>query len=139
MELPYGYSDHTLGHDVAVAATALGARVLEKHLTLDRQSPGPDHAASLHPDELKSLVSAVRGIEQAMGDGIKRPSPSEVENKAIARKSIVAARPIAAGEIFSAQNIATKRPGTGISPMRWNDVLGHAAKRDYATDELIDP
>jgi N,N'-diacetyllegionaminate synthase len=134
----YGYSDHTLGHTVAVAAVALGARVVEKHLTLDRTLPGPDHQASLEPGEMSAMVAAVREAESAMGDGIKRPSPSEEKNKAIARKSLIAARPIRAGEVFSADNIAVKRPGTGLSPMRWNDVMGKTAPRDFAPDELIE-
>lgn len=134
----YGYSDHTLGDTIAVAATALGARVLEKHFTLDRTLPGPDHRASLEPDGLKAMVLAVRVVEQAMGDGIKRPSPSEKSNRVIARKSLVAARPIQAGEIFNAENITAKRPGAGLSPMRWNDVIGRAAPRDFAEEELIE-
>jgi N,N'-diacetyllegionaminate synthase len=134
----YGYSDHTLGHTVAVAAVALGAKVLEKHLTLDRGLPGPDHQASLEPGELAALVAAVREAESAMGDGIKRASASEEKNKAVARKSLIAARPIRAGEAFSAKNIAVKRPGTGMSPMRWNEVMGKTAPRDFAPDEMIE-
>jgi N,N'-diacetyllegionaminate synthase len=132
-----GYSDHTNGIEVAVAAVALGAAVLEKHFTLDRNLPGPDHKASLEPDELKAMVQAIRNIEQALGDGIKRPSPSEVKNKPIARKSLVATQPIKTGELFSAENITAKRPGAGISPMRWDEVLGQAAQKDYEKDELI--
>lgn len=134
----YGYSDHTLGHTVAVAAVALGARVVEKHLTLDRALPGPDHQASLVPAEMLELVAAVRAVESAMGDGIKRPSPSEEKNKAVARKSLIAARAIRAGEVFGPENVAVKRPGTGLSPMRWNEVMGKAAPRDFAADELIE-
>ena len=134
----YGYSDHTLGHTVAVAAVALGARVVEKHFTLDRNLPGPDHRASLEPGELKTMVAALRETQQAMGDGIKRASASEDKNKAVARKSLIAARPIRAGEPFSAENVAVKRPGTGLSPMRWNEVMGKAAPRDFSPDELIE-
>jgi N,N'-diacetyllegionaminate synthase len=133
-----GYSDHTLGIEVAVAAVALGASVVEKHFTLNRELPGPDHRASLEPDELKAMVKAIRNIEQAMGDGIKRPSASESKNIPVARKSLVAACAIKAGEIFSETNVTAKRPGTGISPMRWDDVIGRAAPRDFALDELIE-
>ncbi|MFT3858159.1 MAG: N-acetylneuraminate synthase [Aquabacterium sp.] len=133
-----GYSDHTSGIEIPIAAVALGASVIEKHFTLDRHLPGPDHLASVEPHELKAMVQAIRNIEQAMGDGIKRPSPSERENKPIARKSIVAARPIQAGEAFSEDNLTVKRPGTGISPMRWDDVLGKRASRTFAADELIE-
>jgi len=132
-----GYSDHTAGIEVPIAAVALGATVIEKHLTLDRNLPGPDHKASLEPDEFVAMVRAIRNIEQAMGDGIKRPSPSETKNKPIARKSLVAAIPIHAGEQFTAENVIAKRPGTGISPMRWDEVIGRAAARDFAVDELI--
>jgi N,N'-diacetyllegionaminate synthase len=132
-----GYSDHTPGIEVAIAAVALGAVVIEKHFTLDRNLPGPDHAASLEPDELKAMVVAIRNVELALGDGIKRASPSEVKNMPIARKSIVASRPIRAGEVFTTENITAKRPGTGISPMRWDEVLGRPANRDYAADEMI--
>jgi N,N'-diacetyllegionaminate synthase len=133
-----GYSDHTLGIEVPIAAVALGAAIIEKHFTLDRNLPGPDHKASLEPDELKSMVQAIRNIEKALGDGIKRPSPSEVKNKPIARKSLVANQPIKAGELFSAENITAKRPGSGISPMRWDEVLGKVAQKDYEKDELIE-
>jgi N,N'-diacetyllegionaminate synthase len=132
-----GYSDHTAGIEVAVAAVALGATVIEKHFTLDRTLPGPDHKASLEPGELRSLVAAIRNIEQALGDGIKRPSPSEAKNKPIARKSLVAARAIRAGELFSETNVTVKRPGSGVSPMRWDEVIGRAAPRDFVADELI--
>ena len=134
-----GYSDHTQGIEVAIAAVALGARVIEKHFTLDRSLPGPDHQASLEPNELKAMVDAIRNIEQALGDGIKRITPSEHKNRAIARKSLVASRPIRAGEPFSAENLTTKRPGTGVSPMRWDEVMGRPAPRAFATDELIEP
>ncbi|OYY94504.1 MAG: N-acetylneuraminate synthase [Hydrogenophilales bacterium 28-61-23] len=132
-----GYSDHTPGIEVPIAAVALGASVIEKHFTLDRNLPGPDHKASLEPDELKAMVSAIRNIEQALGDGIKRPSASEAKNRPIVRKSLVAAKAIRRGEIFSSENLTTKRPGSGISPMRWDEVIGRAAGCDFATDELI--
>jgi N,N'-diacetyllegionaminate synthase len=111
--------------------------VIEKHLTLDKNLPGPDQKASLEPDEFAAMVRAIRNIEQAMGDGIKRPSPSETKNKPIARKSLVAAKPIRAGERFTAENVTIKRPGTGISPMRWDEVIGRVAARDIAADEMI--
>lgn len=133
-----GYSDHTPGIEVAIAAVAMGASVIEKHFTLDRNLPGPDHKASLEPEELKAMVAAIRNIELALGDGIKRLTPSEARNKPVARKSLVASQAIRAGEVFSAQNIATKRPGTGISPMRWDEVMGRKAPRDFALDELIE-
>ncbi|QWD94857.1 N-acetylneuraminate synthase [Polynucleobacter sp. MG-Unter2-18] len=132
-----GYSDHTTGIEVSIAAVSMGACIIEKHFTLDRALPGPDHRASLEPDELKSMVQAIRNIELALGDGIKRPSVSEMHNKSIARKSIVAARDILAGEAFSADNLAAKRPGTGLSPMCWDEVIGRIAPRDFAIDELI--
>lgn len=133
-----GYSDHTLGLDIPVAATALGARVIEKHFTLDRTLPGPDHKASLEPDELARMVVAIRTTEQALGNGIKQPSPSEARNRPIARKSIVAARPIRAGDVFSEDNLTIKRPGTGLSPMLWPQVLGRTASRDFAEEEMIE-
>jgi N,N'-diacetyllegionaminate synthase len=133
-----GYSDHTLGIEVAIAAVALGAMVVEKHFTLDRTLPGPDHQASLEPKELKKMVRAIRNIEKAMGDGVKRPSPSEVKNMPIARKSLVAAHAIHEGEIFCEANLAVKRPGTGLSPMRWDEVLGCKAPRDFKVDEMIE-
>ena len=132
-----GYSDHTSGIEVPIAAVALGATVIEKHLTLDRNLPGPDHKASLEFDAFAAMVRAIRNIEQVMGDGIKRPSPSEAKNIPIARKSLVAAKPIRMGEQFTAENITAKRPGTGISPMRWDEVVGRVAARDFAADELI--
>jgi N,N'-diacetyllegionaminate synthase len=134
-----GYSDHTIGIEVPIAAVALGATVIEKHLTLDRNLPGPDHRASLEPNEFTAMVCAIRNIEEALGDGIKRPSPSEVKNKAIVRKSLVAAKPIKAGEPFTPENLTTKRPGTGISPLRWDEVIGQTATRNYSPDELIEP
>jgi N,N'-diacetyllegionaminate synthase len=134
-----GYSDHTAGIEIAIAAVALGATVIEKHFTLDRRMPGPDHKASLEPDELKQMVRAIRNIEMALGDGIKRPSRSELKNRISGRKSIVASRFIASGEVFSADNLTTKRPGTGISPMRWDEQLGRKALRPYEPDDTIDP
>ena len=133
-----GYSDHTLGIEVPIAAVALGATVIEKHFTLDRTLPGPDHRASLEPEELSAMVRAIRNIETALGDGVKIPTPSESKNRSIARKSIVAARHITAGETFTGENLTVKRPGTGISPMRWDEWIGQMAKRDYDEDELID-
>jgi N,N'-diacetyllegionaminate synthase len=133
-----GYSDHTSGIEVSIAAVAIGATVIEKHFTLDRRLPGPDHAASLEPAELKAMVTAIRNIELALGDGIKRPSASELRNRAVARKSLVAARAIRAGEVFSESNVAVKRPGTGYSSMRWDEVVGRPAPRDFAPDELIE-
>jgi N,N'-diacetyllegionaminate synthase len=134
-----GYSDHTQGIEVAIAAVALGASVIEKHFTVSRSLPGPDHQASLEPAELKAMVSAIRNIELAMGDGIKRPTMRELQNRQVVRKSIVSARAIAAGEAFSAENLTTKRPGTGLSPMRWDDIIGRPAPRTFAADELITP
>jgi len=132
-----GYSDHTLGIEIPIAAVALGARVIEKHFTLDKNMKGPDHKASLEPKELKTMVEAIRNIKKALGDGVKKPSPSELKNKLIARKSIVAAKSIKASEIFTADNLTVKRPGTGISPMRWDEIIETKAKRDYQEDELI--
>ena len=133
-----GYSDHTPGIEIPIAAVALGARVIEKHFTLDRTLPGPDHQASLEPHELKAMVDAIRNIEVALGDGVKRPSASELKNKPIARKSLVAIKCIPAGDPFSAENIGAKRPGTGITPMRWDEVIGRPAPRYFAKDELIE-
>ena len=133
-----GYSDHTLGIEVAIAAVALGATVIEKHVTLDKDMPGPDHKASLEPGELKAMISGIRNIEKALGTGIKKPSSSELKNKPVARKSIVAACPIQKGELFTEKNITVKRPGTGISPMRWDDMIGRKANRNYGKDELIE-
>ncbi len=133
-----GYSDHTRGIEIPVAAVALGATVIEKHLTLDRNLPGPDHRASLEPHEFTAMVKAIRNIEQALGDGIKRPSVSEASNKPVARKSLVAVKPICAGEYFTQENLAVKRPGTGISPMRWDEVIGRVAPRHFAVDELVE-
>lgn len=133
-----GYSDHTQGIEISIAAVAMGARVIEKHFTLDRMLPGPDHKASLEPQELKAMVDAIRNVEIALGDGIKRPSSSELKNKPIARKSLVAIQNIRAGECFNPENVGTKRPGTGISPMRWDEVMGRSASRDFCVDELIE-
>lgn len=133
-----GVSDHTLGIEVPIAAVALGASVIEKHFTLDRNMPGPDHKASLEPDELTAMVRAIRNVEAALGDGVKRPTEAELRIRAVVRKSIVAAREIAADEIFTKDNLTTKRPGTGLSPMQWDRVLGLRAKRDFKIDELIE-
>ncbi len=133
-----GYSDHTSGIEVAIAAVALGALVIEKHFTLDRNLPGPDHKASLEPKELKAMVAAIRNIEVALGDGLKRITPSETKNKPIVRKSLVAMQDIIKGEVFTEKNLTTKRPGTGISPMRWDEVIGRKAHRNFSEDELID-
>jgi N,N'-diacetyllegionaminate synthase len=132
-----GYSDHTDGIAVPIAAVAMGATVIEKHLTLDRNLPGPDHEASLEPDQFAAMVQGIRTIEHALGDGIKRPTPSEQANMPAVRKSLVAARPIRAGELFSEANLTAKRPGTGLSPMQWDAWIGRPAPRDFATDELI--
>lgn len=135
----YGYSDHTNGIEIPVAAVALGATVIEKHFTIRRDLPGPDHRASLEPSELTAMVRAIRNVEQAIaGDGVKKPTPSERANTAIARRSIVASVPICSGEPLTADNCTVKRPGTGISPMRWHDVIGTRARRDFAADELIE-
>ena len=137
--LPIGYSDHTLGIEVPIAAVALGATVIEKHFTLDKTLPGPDHKASLEPNELKAMVSAIRNIEKAIGgSGLKEVSKSEEKNKPIARKSIVAATDIKKGDIFTPENLTVKRPGSGISPMQWDEVIGKEAKRDFQEDELIE-
>jgi N,N'-diacetyllegionaminate synthase len=133
-----GYSDHTLGIEVPIAAVALGADVIEKHFTLDRNMEGPDHKASLEPDELIEMVKAIRNIEKALGDGVKRITESEKRNLIIARKSIVAARDIKKGETFTEENLTTKRPGDGISPMRWQEVIGKVAKRDFEEEEKIE-
>jgi N,N'-diacetyllegionaminate synthase len=138
LKVKVGYSDHTLGIEVPIAAVALGAAVVEKHFTLDRKMEGPDHKASLEPHELKAMVKAIRNIEKALGDGIKKPSVSELKNKIIVRKSIVAARRINKDEILSEENITVKRPGVGISPMQWDKITGTKAKRNFAEDELIE-
>lgn len=133
-----GYSDHTKGIEIPIAAVAMGATIIEKHFTLDRNMEGPDHKASLEPHELCAMVSAIRNVEKALGTGIKEPSESEKKNIVIARKSIIAARDIKQGELFTEENLTVKRPGSGISPMRWNEVLGEKAKRDFVEDELIE-
>lgn len=133
-----GYSDHTVGIEIPVAAVALGAKVIEKHFTLDRNLAGPDHKASLEPRELKAMVSAIRNVELALGDGVKRVADSEEKNKNIARKSIVAACPIKKGEAFNETNLTVKRPGNGISPMFWEEVLGKLAGKDFQADDLIE-
>ncbi len=133
-----GYSDHTSGIEVAIAAVAMGACVIEKHFTIDRNLPGPDHEASLEPDELKSMILAIRNIEVALGDGIKRVTNSEAKNKLIVRKSLVACQTIKAGEKFSDENITAKRPGSGISPMLWDEIIGQTAHRDFSIDEMIE-
>ena len=133
-----GYSDHTLGIEVPIAAVSLGASVIEKHFTLDKSMPGPDHKASLEPTELKAMVTAIRNVEKAMaGTGLKEVSASEQKNIAIARKSIVAKQKIRNGERFTDENITVKRPGTGISPMKWDEVIGQTANKDFEPDELI--
>lgn len=133
-----GYSDHTLGIEIPIAAVALGAKVIEKHFTLDKNMNGPDHNASLEPHELKAMAAAIRNIEKAMGSGIKEPSVSEIKNKLIVRKSIVASKPIKEGEVYSEENITVKRPGNGLSPMKWHDLIGKRAKKGYNTDDLIE-
>lgn len=132
-----GYSDHTLGIEVDIAAVAMGACVIEKHFTLDKTMQGPDHKASLEPHELASMVRSIRNIEKALGDGVKKPSPSEIPNITMARKSIVAAMPIQKGEVLSEKNLTTKRPAEGISPMRWDEVVGTIARKNYEADELV--
>jgi len=132
-----GYSDHTNGIEVPIAAATMGATVIEKHFTLDKAMEGPDHKASLEPSELVEMVRGIRNIEKALGDGIKKPSPSEVKNMSVARKSIVAGKTIRKGEILNTENITVKRPGNGISPMRWDDILGTKAMKDYSADEQI--
>ncbi|MGW8169118.1 MAG: N-acetylneuraminate synthase [Sulfurovaceae bacterium] len=136
-DIGYGYSDHTLGIEVDIAAVALGASCIEKHFTLDKTMEGPDHKASLEPAELKAMVKAIRNIELALGSGVKKPSKSEIPNMKIARKSIVASCDIKQGELLNEQNITVKRPGSGISPMRWDEIIGTKASRDYEMDELI--
>ncbi len=137
--LPVGYSDHTAGIDVAIAAVARGARIIEKHFTLDRTLPGPDHAASLEPAELRQMIAAIRNIEQALGSPLKRPVPEELPNIAVARRSMVAARNIEAGAVLTPDMLTWKRPGTGMSPMMHWDLLGRRANRSYDADDLIEP
>ena len=133
-----GYSDHSEGIEVAIAAVALGAKIIEKHFTLDKTLPGPDHKASLEPGELKKMITAIRNIELALGDGVKKIMPSELNNRQVARQSIVAKANIKKGEALSETNITTKRAGSGISPMRWDQIIGSKSKRDYLIDEIID-
>lgn len=135
--LPVGYSDHTMGIEIPVAGVAMGARVIEKHFTLNRNMEGPDHKSSLEPDELKAMIEAIRNVEEAMGDGIKRPMESEVNVRNIARKSLVAARDIKSGEVFTKKNITAKRPATGLSPAIWDEVIGMTARKDFKQDEQI--
>jgi N,N'-diacetyllegionaminate synthase len=136
-DVAYGYSDHTLGIEVDIASVAMGATCIEKHFTLDKTMEGPDHKASLEPDELSSMVKAIRNIEIALGSSVKKPSPSETPNIKIARKSIVASSSIKEGEVFTENNLAVKRPSTGINPMRWDEIVGTVAIRNYSSDELI--
>ena len=138
LEVKVGYSDHTLGIEIPIASVAMGASVIEKHFTLDRGMEGPDHKASLDPCELKAMVNAIRNIENALGDGVKRPSSSGLVNKSVARKSIVAARDILEGEIFTKEDLGVKRPGTGINPMKWDEIIGTIAQRDFSKDEAIE-
>ena len=137
LKVNIGYSDHTLGIEIPIAAVALGATVIEKHITLDRNMKGPDHLASLEPAELKTMVCSIRNIEKSIGDGVKKPSKSEIKNISIARRSIVANKLIKKGEIFSTDNLTVKRPGTGISPMRWYEIIGTVAKKNYKNEDLI--
>ena len=137
LDVRVGYSDHTPGIEIAVAAVAMGATIIEKHFTLDRNMSGPDHKASLEPHELRDMVCSIRNVEKALGDGKKEPSPSELRIAAVVRKSIVAAEDIKAGDIFSAKNLSVKRPGTGISPMQWDDLIGRHAGRAFKKDEMI--
>ena len=136
-KISVGYSDHTLGIEIPIAAAALGATVIEKHFTLDREMEGPDHKASLEPHALKEMVQAIRNIEVALGNGIKKPSKSELKNIYVVRKSVVASKAIKKGEIFREENLTVKRPGNGISPMRWDEILGTIAQKDYKEDDLI--
>lgn len=136
-DIKTGYSDHTNGIEIPIAAAAIGATVIEKHFTLDKTMEGPDHKASLEPDELIAMVKAIRNIEKALGNGIKKPSPSEIKNMSIARKSIVALRPIQKGEVLSSDNMTVKRPGNGINPMRWDEIIGTIAFKNYTEDETI--
>ena len=138
LQVDIGYSDHTQGITIPIAAVALGATVIEKHLTLDRGLPGPDHLASLEPEEFANMVKAIRDVECALGDGVKRPSASESKNKQVSRKSLVASREIAKGEMYSEENVCAKRPGTGISPMRWNDLNERISSRNFKKDELLE-
>lgn len=136
-DVAYGYSDHTLGIEVNIAAVAMGASIIEKHFTLDKNMKGPDHKASLEPSELKEMVKSIRNIEIALGSSLKKPSPSEIPNMAIARKSIIAKCDIKEGDILSENNLTIQRPGIGISPMKWDEIIGSASSKDYKEDELI--
>ena len=138
LRVKIGYSDHTLGIEIPIAAVALGATIIEKHFTLDKSLPGPDHKASLTPSEFKRMVEGIRNIEEALGDGVKRLMPSEIGNRAVVRKSIVTSQPIKNGQFFTEENLTTKRPGTGVSPMEWDRIIGTKARRDFFEDELID-
>lgn len=135
--LTVGYSDHTEGIEIPIAAVAMGAKIIEKHFTLDKSMEGPDHKASLEPDELKMMINGIRKVEMALGDGIKKPTDAELKNILIVRKSVVAKRKINKGEAFSDSNLTVKRPGMGISPMKWNDVIGKIASKDFEADEMI--
>jgi N,N'-diacetyllegionaminate synthase len=137
LNVAVGFSDHTLGIDISLAAAALGATVIEKHFTLDKSLPGPDHKASLEPNELKEMVVAIRNIQVSLGDGVKKVMPSEIPNIDVARKSLVAKKQINNGDIYTSENVTTKRPGTGVSPMFWDQFLGKKASRNYAIDDLI--
>ena len=137
--LPVGFSDHSRGIHIAAAAVALGAAVIEKHLTLDRNLPGPDHRASIEPDEMAAMIGAIRDVEAALGDGRKVPAPEEIPNRAVARRSLVAIRPVRAGEHFTEDNLGVKRPGDGIAPIEYWSYLGKTARRDYAANEALEP
>ena len=136
-DVAVGYSDHTLGIEVDIAAVAMGATIIEKHFTIDKTMDGPDHKSSIDPEELKAMVSSIRNIEKALGSSIKKPSKSEKPNIIMARKSIVASKSIKKGELFTVNNLTTKRPGTGLSPMKWDSIIGKVAKRDYQIDDLL--
>jgi N-acetylneuraminate synthase len=135
--LPVGYSDHSLGIHISVAAVARGAQIIEKHFTIDRALPGPDHKASLEPEELYQLVQQIRDVEQSLGDGIKKPSASELKNREVVRKSLIAAKTIKIGDLFTKENLTCKRPGNGVSPFKYWQILGQVSTRDYAQDETI--
>ena len=136
-DVAVGYSDHTLGIEVDIAAVAMGATIIEKHFTIDKTMDGPDHKSSIDPEELNAMVSSIRNIEKALGSSIKKPSKSEKPNIIMARKSIVASKSIKKGELFTENNLTTKRPGTGLSPMEWDSIIGKVAKRDYQIDDLL--
>jgi N,N'-diacetyllegionaminate synthase len=137
LNVAVGFSDHTLGIDISLAAVALGATVIEKHFTLDKSLPGPDHKASLEPDELREMIVAIRNIQVSLGDGVKKVMPSEIPNIDVTRKSLVAKKQIKNGDVYTSENITTKRPGTGVSPMFWDQFLGKKALRNYDIDDLI--